>query len=143
MTPERLQALIAAYGAEPAHWPTAERAAAETALREAADSQALLATERALDAILDAWPAPRVTLQLRERSLMGAPREGAERLGWRRIWLFGAGFTAACGAGLLVGITFIGPGLANAFPSEHGPSAGALADGLSVFGTPVDMGVSG
>jgi hypothetical protein len=143
MTPQRLAALIAAYGAEPARWPAAERAAAEAALQESAPAQALQVAERALDAALDAWPAPKVTLQLRERSLKGAPREGVVRLGWRRLWLTGAGLAAACGVGLIAGITLIGPGLANAFPSEHGPASAALADGAVVFGTPLDMGVSG
>ena len=52
MKQERLDQLIAAYGAEPARWPAKERADAEAMLGEGATG---LDAARALDAALDAW----------------------------------------------------------------------------------------
>ena len=53
MTPERVQAIIASYGADDARWPAQERAAALVAVgHDAALMQSLVAA-RALDAALE------------------------------------------------------------------------------------------
>jgi anti-sigma factor RsiW len=139
MSPERFKALISAYGGAPDRWPAAERAAAERRLADHAD---LLEVERALDAALDAWAPKLASAALRERILAAGPREPRRRWSWRQAWLPGAGLAAACAAGAVVGATLVGPSLANAFPSEHGEAARILFDGVSVFGSPVDLGAA-
>lgn len=137
MSPERFDALIAAYGAEPSRWPAAEREAATAYLGRRPDA---LGAEQALDEALDAWrPAP-ASAALRERILAAAPRPAPTRWSWRQVWLPGAGLAAACAAGAVVGATLVGPSLANAFPSGHGEAAGILSDGVSVFGSSLDEG---
>lgn len=61
MTPERFEALIAAYGAEPRRWPEAERAAASALLDADARMREALARERRLDVLLDGAATPRAT----------------------------------------------------------------------------------
>ena len=73
MDKKRLSAILEAYGADPAHWPAAERAAA-LALAEAEPS---LANERSaaatLDRLLAKAPAGTVDNALRTRVLETAP----------------------------------------------------------------------
>ena len=54
MTRERLQAIVAAYGADPRRWPDAERARAQALIAGNPDVQALLAQEAEANRILDA-----------------------------------------------------------------------------------------
>jgi hypothetical protein len=144
MNPERLDQLIAAYGAEPARWPAVERAEAEALL--GADAAALHAA-RALDEALDAWRPQFPTMDLRNRILAAAPKPRGQGLvrGWARprLWLRGAGLAIACAAGVAVGATLIGPNLANVFPSERGEAESAMTDGLSAFGSPLETGTPG
>jgi hypothetical protein len=58
MTPERLQTILDAYGADPTRWPASERAAAERLLAAMPDGPTLKADAARLDAMLDAMPAP-------------------------------------------------------------------------------------
>jgi hypothetical protein len=53
MTLQRLQTIVAAYGAAPAHWPTAERAAAELLIARSEDAARLVVQARHLDRALD------------------------------------------------------------------------------------------
>jgi hypothetical protein len=144
MTPERLDQLIAAYGAEPARWPAKERAEAEALLGA---NPAALDAARALDAALDAWKPQFPTMDLRNRVLATAPKPRVQGRVWvwarPRLWLQGAGLAMACAAGVAVGATLIGPDLASAFPSERGAAESAMSDGLSVFGSPLEMGAPG
>jgi hypothetical protein len=147
MNHDQFQRMIAAYGAEPARWPSADRADAVRYLAEHPGASALMAADRALDDALDAWPAPEVSSALRERILAAAPvsRPAAARSvwAWPRLWLSGAGLAAACAAGAIAGATLIGPSLANAFPSDRTEAGGLLLDGVSAFGAPLDGGVGG
>jgi hypothetical protein len=135
MTPERLQQLIAAHGAEPARWPEDERAAA---LSMAVDHASALEAGRALDRALDAWVAPPPSDALRRRVLGAAPATPP----WARpgLWLSGAGLAAACAAGVVAGVGLIGPSLGAAALAGHTPSSGFMVDGLSVFGASLDAG---
>lgn len=148
MNPSRFEALISAYGAEPARWPAAER---ETALAFASahpDAGAMAEAERALDDALDAWKPQFPTMALRNAILAASP-PFRRRVGWnwgpnwRAVWLSGAGLAAACAAGALVGATLIGPSLADAFPSDRSAAGGALSDGVSLFGSPLDVDLGG
>lgn len=56
MTLERLEAILDAYGAEPARWPQAERGAAEDLLARSVDARALASEARQLDMLLNAAP---------------------------------------------------------------------------------------
>ncbi len=57
-SPARVHALIEAYGGDPARWPDAERAAGLAALAADPALRASAEEARALDAWLDALPAP-------------------------------------------------------------------------------------
>jgi anti-sigma-K factor RskA len=58
MTLQRLQALLAAYGAKPARWPQAERLAAQQLLLHHPAAAELQGSAQALDEFLDAWQSP-------------------------------------------------------------------------------------
>ena len=146
MNEDRLRRLIAAYGATPARWPVREQAAGERYLAEHPRALAGLDAERALDEVLDAWTAQVVTAALLEQILAAAPaaREvWSPPWSWRDLWLSGAGLAAACAAGAVVGATLIGPSLANAFPSDRTEASGLLSDAVSLFGSPLDVGLGG
>lgn len=105
MNTERFETLIAAYGAEPARWPAAEREAARAfmqANRSAAER--MLFEARMIDAMLDAAPRAEAGHDLRARILAAAPKERAARgfslAGW---WKAGAGLVAACAVGAVAG----------------------------------------
>lgn len=106
MNDERLNALIAAYGADPARWPEGERAAANARLDAATPG---LAEARELDLWLAASPAPAVSMSLSERVIaagLGARATPARVRLWRdRLALaFGAGWAAAACAGVVAGV---------------------------------------
>src|SRR5262245_55245265 len=71
---KRFAAIVEAYGAWPAHWPEAERAAAEALLLESPEAQALVAAAWPVDRLLDAIPALPPTADLRAAVLAGAAR---------------------------------------------------------------------
>jgi hypothetical protein len=78
MSAERFAALAASCGADLARWPQSERDAARAQLRDSASARDLIARQAALDALLDALPAPALpSAALRERILADAPREPA------------------------------------------------------------------
>ncbi len=145
MNEDRLKRLIEAYGAAPARWPLEERAAAERYLADHPRDLAGLESERALDQALDAWAPQLATAALRERILAAAPtaRRGWAPASWAGLWLSGAGLAAACAAGAIVGATMIAPSVAGAFPSDRSEASSLLSDGLSLFGSSLDMGLGG
>lgn len=110
MTPRRVSELIAAYGAAPAKWPEAERAAALALLAREPGLHAERQQMAALDAALDRWasPAPRLDPVAIAAHVSAAPRP---RVTVRRpflrfpvfAWPNAAGLAAAALAGFLVG----------------------------------------
>ena len=84
MALDRLRALLDAYGAAPAHWPHAERAAAEALIDSSADARALVAQAAQLDALLDLVHPPAPTAALAERLQR-------RRFGWRGLRAVGWG----------------------------------------------------
>lgn len=112
VTPDRVRALLEAYGADPQRWPTAEREDARRLI--AADP--LLAAEideaAAFDTLLDALPAPEPSPALRV-ALKDIPERA--RFDWAdrlfALWPFGApwrpaaGLVAAALVGVVVGIS--------------------------------------
>lgn len=101
MNPNRVQDLIAAYGADPSRWPQRERLAQEAVQALAAESPALaeaLQQAHALDADLDAaLPVPAPLAGLRARILAQVPQP--RRAWWRELGL-------ALGGPRLVGPAF-------------------------------------
>lgn len=92
----RLEALLAAYGADPARWPDDERDAALALLARSAEARALRDAAARLDAALDAVPAPEPpSADLVARVLAAAPAAPAER-GWP--WAAAAASLAAAAA---------------------------------------------
>jgi len=108
MNAERLQQLVAAYGADPRRWPEAERDAGR-ALLAAGPGDATVEAARDLDYLLWASPQPAVSMALRDRVLASAAAAGLTprrvRL-WRdRLALtFGAGWAVAACAGVAAGV---------------------------------------
>ena len=106
MTDERLNMLIAAYGADPKRWPQGER---EAGLSRLASADAELDDATAIDRLLAASPTPAVSLSLSERVIaagLGARATPARVKLWRdRLALaFGAGWAAAACAGVVAGV---------------------------------------
>ena len=109
MNAERLEQLIAAYGASPRRWPDAERAAAERLLAERPELRAVLQAAGDLDHWLDLSPSPRPSTALHDRVLASAVQARPGRalvFGFSRplAWLTGAGMAAAACAGALSGV---------------------------------------
>ncbi|ACC73212.1 hypothetical protein PPMP20_14925 [Paraburkholderia phymatum] len=112
MTPERFRAIVDAYGADPRHWPAAERAAASAwAELNRSEADALLAQAVQLDQWLasdaEAAPAPALVERIvasapaRRRSRwlwLAWPGGRSRRAGW---WWSGAAFA---GVGLIGGV---------------------------------------
>ncbi|NBB65412.1 hypothetical protein GVN18_39805 [Pseudomonas sp. ODNR1LW] len=105
MKAERLQTLAEAYGADLRRWPASERAFAESLLAADPALRAVLDEAAALDALLDASPAPTPSADLAARILAAAPKAGARRFHLDRIALYlGAGWAAAACAGVVAGV---------------------------------------
>lgn len=117
MKAERFQAIVEAYGADPARWPEAERDAALGYADQAGEAaRAVLAEARALDAGLAGHAAPLPDAAAFARALKGAeaaltpaPRGRALRMPSVRLDRFrlasGAGLMAAACAGVMFGVT--------------------------------------
>ncbi|WP_395792943.1 hypothetical protein [Aquimonas sp.] len=117
MNSERLQHLIDAYGADPARWPPAERAALAAARPLSAPLAQALAEAAALDQALSGLPLPELPSSLAARVLAAAPQAARhrppapQRSGWRELWdalgglrLAGPAFALALSFGLGLGI---------------------------------------
>ncbi|MBC6980964.1 hypothetical protein [Caulobacter sp. 17J80-11] len=107
MDAQRFESLTAAYGADPARWPQAEREAALAFQREhRAQAERLLFEARMIDAALAEVPIQVATADLRERVLASVPRAKTKperRRHFMPAWLPGAGLAAACAVGVLAG----------------------------------------
>ena len=137
---ERVEQLIAAYGAEPARWPAGERAEAER-LASGADLAAGLEAERALDAALDAYAAEAPSLALRQRILVGAPRPRQTRA-WRPsggFWLSGASLAAACVVGVVFGVSLGGAMAGSEAAVDRDTEASSAFGAVTVFSSPIDV----
>lgn len=108
---KRFEALLDAYGAEPAQWPESERAAAERLLTQDSRAQALHTEALQLDQQLGLLPVPDISAALRARVLEIPIRH--ERRSVSRARFFGLRWAAIalvpCMIGFLSG-TFITDG---------------------------------
>src|SRR5262245_52502325 len=97
MTIERLREILDAYGADPGHWPEAQRAAMQKLIATSAAAKAALAAAASLDALL-AHDRPAIP-QLNPLQIAGlvaaAPRAPRGSFTIRRIWPNVAGLAAA------------------------------------------------
>lgn len=134
VTPVRAREIIAAYGAAPQRWPAPERDAVLALAATDAELTRLLEDARALDALLDATPAP-PEIAVNPVAILAAARRGsggggtpgtgtsssgaAPRLRWRI-----AGMAAAAVIGFVVGVTGIAPLRA---PLDRDDAAAAFA----------------
>ena len=112
MNAERLKILADAYGADPRRWPQAEREAATALLTADPAAERLLFEARQIDLALDAAPRPAVSHALRERVIATAATAGlSPRRGRfdKLMWLSGAGWAAACAAGVVAGMNLSSP----------------------------------
>lgn len=111
MNLERFATIVDAYGAEPARWPDAERAAALALLLASTEARARREAASALDGLLATLPPARPSADLREAVLAAAPRRRGRAglfggLGWRPV---GAALAASFLLGLIVGGVIDGP----------------------------------
>ena len=115
MKAERFQAIVEAYGADPARWPEAERDAALVYAEQAGEAaQAVLAEARALDAGLANHTTPLPDAAAFARALKGAeaaltparrgPGFRLPSFGLDRVRLASGLMAAAC-AGVMFGVT--------------------------------------
>jgi hypothetical protein len=101
MTLARFRELLDAYGARSETWPSAERGAAESLLRESAEAQQAFSEAEPLDAWLDDHEVPEISPTLRARVLevpIVATRK-RRAFGWRLAWAF----TFSCVIGVASG----------------------------------------
>ncbi|MGQ0663552.1 MAG: hypothetical protein ACT4P2_08190 [Pseudomonadota bacterium] len=118
MNLDRFQALLDAYGADPARWPGGERQAALSLVRESAACRQRLAAALALDRLLDDPALARAAERARPaleagalaRAIAATPHRRGGSLaaaapGWRIAvgWPNFAGLAAAAAAGFIVG----------------------------------------
>lgn len=106
MTDERFHQLTAAYGADPARWPQADRAAGRDRLARPGPE---VVQAQTLDRLLATSSSPVVSLSLSERVIaagLGVRATPARVKMWRdRLSLaFGAGWAAAACAGVVAGV---------------------------------------
>lgn len=115
MNAERLKALADAYGADPRRWPEGAREAALAFMgADPARAERLLFEARQTDLALDASTPPHVSHALRERVIALAATAGLKtrrpRFGLGGLaWFSGAGWAAACAAGVIAGMNLSSP----------------------------------
>lgn len=140
MNAERLEQLIAAYGASPRRWPADERAAAERLLAERPELRAGLQAAGDLDRWLDADPCPSPSTALHDRVLASAVQAGRGRppiFGLSRplAWLAGGGLAAATCAGALSGMALTSHWTADArAEAVYAQASFAVIDDAEVLG---------
>lgn len=107
MDRRRLDALLDAYGADPARWPAAERNAAQALLASDPAAQARLEQARLLDRALDALPpAPALAGDLAAR-IRNAARQPVAPANTNSPWRFTAALAASAVIGLWLGFTAV------------------------------------
>lgn len=141
MTETRFSELANAFGGDLRRWPEAERGPADVwRAAEPVRAAAILTEAEALDAALDASPAPNWTPELFERIVQAAPRAVSRTRLWR--WISGAGLglglATACAGGVAVGAVLAPVAL----PVLQG-QAGSGDDLSAMLDDASDMGVSG
>src|SRR6476660_2551861 len=111
MTPERFNALVAAWGADARRWPEADRVAAQAFAADHPDAvRAALAEADAVDALLHASRAAQPSAAIRDRVIAAAAGAGLNAKRQGRRWLdrmalaLGAGWAAAACAGVAAGV---------------------------------------
>lgn len=132
MTPERLERLAEAWGADPRRWPAAERAAARALLARDAGARTLLEHAANLDALLDTHAVAAPGEWLAEAVLAAAPpASGGHRAGTRqrraprRWWWSGAGVAGVGLAGSAFGAVAVAMALSVTPGSSALPSSSA------------------
>jgi hypothetical protein len=128
MNLERLTAILDAYGADPLHWPEAERLAAQAFVAREKRAQALVAEAEALDGLLDSAPSVVPSAALVDRILAKAPRRNSLSGFWNRLFPGQPAWRPALGlaAALVMGI-----GVQSAAADQLGISA---SDEVAVSG---------
>jgi hypothetical protein len=125
---ERFTALLDAYGAIPARWPSGERDAALALLAGSPEARARRAAAAQLDGLLDRVPAPALPSSVRQRSVAGLP--GAPRSRPSRPWRVAAlALTLAAAAVLVWQLSGV---------RAPEVTSQAIAD-LGVYATPTDV----
>ena len=119
MNAQRFQNLAVAYGADLRHWPEAERGAARAFMdADPHGAERLLFEARQMDLVLEASSRAVVSHDLRERVIALAATAGLKpraRFAFGRLaWASGAGWAAACAAGVLVGLNLSQPAVSRA-----------------------------
>ncbi len=108
MESARFEALIAAWGADPARWPATEAEAARRHLAASPEAAARLAEEARLDALLDGVAVPAAPAALVGRLLAEAPAAPAPRgilAPLLMFWRPASGLALAAALGLAVGLS--------------------------------------
>lgn len=142
MNRNRFEALIAAYGARPAHWPEEERGAMRALVAAEPWANELVAHEDILDAWLDAAPILGDARRLSAEVIAAAPRALARTRIWRWVSAIGLGAAlAATGAsGMAVGAVFA-PAAALQLQQDRTPDP--LQEAAVWIQSPDDAGQSG
>jgi hypothetical protein len=141
MDEERFEAMLAAYGADAARWPEAERALALRHLAATPAAHGRRAEAKRLDALLDSWRLDTPSTAFERRVAAAAPLARIFRP--RTLWISAAGLAAACVVGVLVGAD-VGRTSLHAQPTseQNDPAVTAALDGASEFTPNLDVGSS-
>jgi hypothetical protein len=141
MDEDRFEAMLAAYGADAARWPEAERVLALRYLAATPSGHGLRAEAKVLDALLDRWRLDPPAADLERQVAASAPLARIFRP--RTLWLSAAGLAAACVVGVLVGAD-VGRTSLHAQPTseQSDPAVTAALDGASEFTPNLDVGSS-
>ena len=121
MTPERFEEIVAAYGTASHRWPAAERAAAETFLRDSAKARDMLAREASLDRLLETYRIVPADSALTGAIVASFPT--SDRWSWASL-LKGLGMVGAGLAGAAVGaflMTVYAPSVPNFADDDERP----------------------
>lgn len=136
MTPERLHALVDAYGVDAARWPAAERAAAQALAAEAGAHNVLQAAAQ-LDDWLAGHRVAAAQADLQARILAAAPPPRGSRRPWQ-AWLPSIGLAGAGMAGIAAGVLTVS--LFAAVPPPAPASAADWPYASMAFGGPSQIG---
>ena len=147
MTPDRLQNIIASYGAEPLRWPADERAIASTLVESDAAARNALDTARDIDAALLADNVPalaalsaaritRAVLTATHNDATAAKTSSLALHAARKRWHAGATRPAlAAAAGLLLGFSLGFSGYVTSANTNEDDDTLAMEVGMAAFTT--------